>query len=118
MTCQDRSLFTHLTLEIFTRHKVFTSRRYIPFVSGKGLSLPIKKQRKTCEKETKNLVSYLSYLAKYFDIMAGSRNNGARRNCPLLGRGWVNTYRGNGHALNNRRTVGSGVFCAVRAEVI
>jgi hypothetical protein len=46
------------------------------------------------------------------------RNNGARRNCPLLGKGSVNTYRDSGYVRNSRGTVGSGDFYVVRPEAV
>jgi hypothetical protein len=38
------------------------------------------------------------------------QNNGAGRNCPLLGNGSINMYYSNGHTGDNRGTVGNGVF--------
>jgi hypothetical protein len=38
------------------------------------------------------------------------RNNGVRRNCPLLDNSLINMYQGNGYACNSRETVGNSVF--------
>jgi hypothetical protein len=46
------------------------------------------------------------------------RNNGARRNFPLLGNDSVNTYCDNGYVSDNRGAIGGGVFCAVCPEDI
>jgi hypothetical protein len=46
------------------------------------------------------------------------QNNGARRNCPLLGNGSVNTYCGKAYERDSKATVKNGAFYAIRAEII